>query len=555
MPDRRLTASLGLLAVAAIAVALRAGPLHLSPLPFNPDGIIHARNARTALAAGQLPLAQLGTDDLLFTAFLSSGADLTGVRPRYIAQPVMAVVGAVPCLLAVTYGARLARDRGWPARQATMAGLLAGGLLAVDGLYLHRSMPTDEQTLGLLFVPLLVVVAVRAFTGAWRWTVVAAIVLVALPATHNLDALLAALALTGLAALAVAGHLRVGTRRALGFGLAGWLLLVGYTYGMAWATPAEVIQSARLTDVPGLVLAWVLVLVLGLAWFVQTTRRTQYAVGVGAFGGMFGLLALNALVPVFPGTQTTPPAMLAGILPLLLLAVIAAWSTPRSLTSRTGIALAALFGGVLSLIGLALTAGLTPDYLNLAYRAQTFLHLPTMVLAGVGGVALLVRHRPRLDGRVRAVALGLMVLAAATSIPVAFGGLSLLSYKGVTTPAELHTSEFAADHVPQTWAADDHIGRLTSNLEDVVERREAGATTAPVAAWTRGGGPPPACPTVIQDSWSTVGAQLFPFPPAIIDADSLARFRTHNNVVYAAGTPDPLRLVTPTAGTDTCTTP
>lgn len=545
MTDRRQSA-LAIVAVFAVAVALRSGPLWQSPLPFNPDGIIHAVNAQATRTGGHFPLETLAPDDLLFTAFLAIVGTLTDIEPMLVAQPTIAVVGTVPCLLAAAVTRRIAARAGWDRRAGAFAAALAGALLAVQGIYLHRSMPVDEQTLGLLFVPLAVVaVALAIGQRDRRWAVVAGVFLIALPPTHNLDSIVAALALTALVGVAVTTGRRSLARRALGFAALAWLALSVYTIGVDRLTPATIIQSERITGVPGLFLAWILLVVIALPWFLGTRSRFQRGVGITVFGALFGVVFLNALFPVFPRGPETPPLVVVGVLPLLALAVVASWAVPTARSGSEGRALASLVGAVLILLGLSLTAALTPEYLNLAYRAQTFVHFPVMVAAAlgvVGGLARLGANR-----RLTAVLTALALIAAVASIPVAYSGLAALPYKGVTTPAEYQTSQFASERVEGTWAADNHVARLTWANEDDINGSSTGATTVPVYEWLVGGGPPPGCPTVVPESWSGVGAQLFPMSPAVLDSDARQSFAKRGNVVYAtAGTPDPLRLVVPT---------
>lgn len=70
-PCRRVQASAALVAVFAVAIALRAGPLHVSPLPFNPDGIVYSGHVRLARQAGRFPLFRMPVDDLHFTSLLT----------------------------------------------------------------------------------------------------------------------------------------------------------------------------------------------------------------------------------------------------------------------------------------------------------------------------------------------------------------------------------------------------------------------------------------------------------------------------------------------------
>jgi len=530
-------------AALAVAVALRTVPLYASPLPFNPDGIVHARWAATTVREGALPLADLATDDLHFPPLLAVVALVADVPPMRIAQPVSALVGAVAGLVGLALARRLAARRGWSRRETFAAATLAGGLLAVEGLYLHRSAPTDEQTVGLLLVPLAAVALGRAATTGRRawWAVVAAAGGTLAP-VHNLDGTVFALGLAVVAALAVA---RESGRRAMamvGVALAGGAVLAAWHAGLPRLTAVYVHQQDRLLDVPGLVLAWLVLVAVGGTWYVGRTARTQRAVGVGAAAVGFGLLALNAATTVFPGTPSTPPALLAALLPLALPVALAATRLPDATRpTAEGIALGAMMAGPLVLVGVSLTAGLSPVYLATAYRATTFLHLPVLVLAALGTVAVgrwLATGRNVRAGTALRVGLAVaIVCAAAVSSPIAFGGLSVLNYKGVTTTGELSASTFAADHAGE-WAGDDHLVRVAPP--------PGNGTTGPAYDWLRGGGPPPDCFVLGQRSWTTTGAQFYPAAPERLDAAAFGGWTTSRDVVYRGGAGDPVVGVAPT---------
>ena len=556
MGRRRRRLTLTLAAVLAIAIALRAGPLWQSPLPFNPDGIIHAVHAQSTVLAGELPLATIATDDLLFTAFIATLAEVTGLPPMLVAQPVIAVVGAVPVLVAAAVARRIAQYNGWRRSRILLVAILAGALLAVEGLYLHRSMPVDEQTLGLLFVPLVVLAgAIAVDTGERRWIAITGVLLLALPATHNLDSLVAAIALTGLASLAVASGRRTAASRAIVLGVVAWVTLVGYTALVAGLTPARVLQSDRLTSVPGLVLAWIVLLVIVLPWFLGTRSRTQRTLGVGVIASLCSLVFVNAVVPIFPGTGTTPPLLALGLFPLVGLALVACWAVPTASVGTEGRAMAALVAAVVALVGVALTATLTPEYKNLVYRAQTFVHLPILTGTALGVVGIAARRwrSPTSFRTGVSVLLAASLVAAAVSIPIAFSGLALIPYKGVTTPAEMETASFAETHVQGNWTGDNHVVRITWGQEDALNASRNEPTVGAVSDWIAGGGPPPNCPTVVQASWSTVGAQLFPRMPERLDRRERVAFTQSNHVVYAtAGTQDSLSIVVPRRSSSVC---
>jgi hypothetical protein len=571
--------------VVLIGVALRSLPLFASPLPFNPDGVLAAGWTRSALATGELPLATIAVDDLSFTAFLAILSDVTGVRPLFVAQPVIAVIGALPVLLAVTIGRRLGIAHGFDRRAARRAGLFGGMLLAVEGLYLHRSMPVEDQTLGLFVVPLGLIAIYRGYRLQSRpWYVAAGVLLVSVPPLHNLDTVVA---VTGLILLAVVAR-ATSSRRVtpLAVGAAGFAVVaVGYYLVTAALTPAEIVQSARLADFPGLFAAWIVLMGLLLAWVVRSDSRSQRGLILGVLGSWFLLLIANAVQSVFPGTPSTPPRLTYGLLPLILPVVLAAWVAPGwSDPEADGPVLWGLFGGVVVLVGFSLTAALTPEFVGTVYRTQTFLHFPIMASAGVGtvllvrrltgspvrrsfegldGIGNVIRHSPRSGstprersgtGRigptarrlVTVVVLALVVGSVVVSIPIAFGGLEVLPYKGVTTPTELSAAGFAATHANGSWAGDDHIVRIAPYHG--AKGSVVAGSRGPVYRWLHDGGEPPRCLTVGQRSWTTTGAQFYPAPPERLDRTQYDRTTARRHVVYATTSTDPIVATLPRKG-------
>jgi hypothetical protein len=216
----------------------------------------------------------------------------------------------------------------------------------------------------------------------------------------------------------------------------------------------------------------------------------------------------------------------------------------------------ALLVGPLALIAFSLTADLTPVYFDLVGRAQTFVHPAVMILAALAAVSVAERGRRRhiRSGKdddaysttggsrptLRTVIVPLVLVCALVSAPLAFAGLHAFAYQSTTTPAEFETANFAATHLAGSWASDGHLTRIASNYY----LSGTGGSTEPIYRWLRsGGGGPPGCPIVTQESWMTTGAQLMPAAPGQLGNDRYRELLTDRSVVYAAGTEDPLRVV------------
>lgn len=537
--------ALALALAAGVGVALRLWPLTQSPLPFNPDGIVYAGHVDAAIARESLPLGRLAVDELQFTAFLAVLELVTGNPARYVAQPAIAVVGVLPVVVLAAATRAVGGGRGGWARPASA---LAALLLAIEGLYLHRSMAVDEQTLGLFLVPLAAYSLARARQDR-RWLIALATVLLVLPATHNLDSVVLGLVLVATAVLALSRGATLAAVLALGGGtVAYWLYLVGFTLGVAEFTPARIVQSARLTDIPGLLAAWLVLASLAGAWFLNRRARTQRTVLFAVFGVWFALLGANAVVPIFPEMPATNPRILVGVSALVVPAAVAAYGVPVAARRDLGLPFVALVSAVGVFVGVSLTASLTPEYLNTIYRAQTFVHLPVLLFAALGVLALRERVGPARANPLVAVLCAALLVTAAASIPIAYGGLDVVPYEGVTTEAEFAASSFAVERVPGEWASDDHLTRITR-----YHHPNESYAVLPVYAWLTTGAGPPSCPVFSQRSWTTTGAQFYPKAPATAGESAYRALRDDRHVVYAAGGPDTLILSTPqSADTSGC---
>ena len=126
----------------------------------------------------------------------------------------------------------------------------------------------------------------------------------------------------------------------------------------------------------------------------------------------------------------------------------------------------ALLVAPLTFIGLSLTAGLSPLYISLIQRTQTFVHFGTVVITVLAAFVLHDRVQDRPQTLVTAVKIGLpitLILVTVITIPIAFVGLEALSYQGTTTEAEFSASTFAATTMAEPWTGDDHITRIERN--------------------------------------------------------------------------------------------
>lgn len=530
MTDRDARAPTGLrvaVAVVLLGIAVRLVPLYWSPYPATLDGFEYAALAERTLATGRLPLP-IAWDSVGFAAVVSVGSALTGLSPLWLAQPLAAVIGGCSCLVGVAVAHRVGTDLGWPAGRVRLAAALAGLGLAVEGLYVRRTGVPDEEVVGLLLVPLLALAVHLALERRHLgWGALAGLFALVFPPLHVLGTLVALLTVTAVAVV----HLTRGpSRRSAAAAVAGvagfWLYLFEYYRFARLVSYLELTYVDRILGAPGLLVAWLVLLVFGAGWALRTTDR-RAALGVLlVVGAWFGLLGANALRPVFPGTATTRPALLLLAVPLAVAVALAGHGLALSRRTPGGGLLLALLAGPVVLVWFALTAGLTADYFGTAIRAQTFAHVAVLTAAGIGAARI---GRPDAGAGWRpargAVVAGLLV-ALAVSAPLSVVALDTMSYPSVTTRAEFETAEFGATQF-DAWATDDPIQRV-ANLYHGARSVE----TEPVAAWVRDG-VAPTCPTAARRAWTTSGASLYPVPPGRIGAEAYREWVAERNRVYS----------------------
>lgn len=524
MTARTHTGALIGLTVLTVGIATRMIPWYWGPLPFNPDGFVFARAAEETAVAGRIVIDILGPHAYVFPTLLSELQLVTSVDGLTLTQPSIAIIGTIPGLFAVVFTRRLARVRGWPVRKTQLAALVGGLILVTEGLYLRRSAAVSYEVLGLV----LVAASAYAFHQALvsrrlSWVGLLLPLLLVLPITHHLSSMMAALTLT---AIAVAHLYRTGTLRVALYSLpAGGFWLYFGSYYIATQPP----YFADLATKPGLFVAWVLVLPFAVILFQNSRRRTLQIAFAAPIVIGFVILSLHVLTDVFPGTASTNTQLLVYLAPVAIIAGLAGWYSPLAMHARErGIVILGLFLGPVMFVGFAVTAGLDPVYTAFARRAQTFVHLPVMVMAAGAVAQLSWQLREAVGDWSTGVLPSAVVVLALLSLPFAFASPPVLPYESTTTPSEFETVTFLEQYADRTWTSDDHLTRIGRNYY--------GANASPGATydWLQGA-PPPDCPVAVRASWTTTGAQAFPDDPIQPAASVLASFEQTQQLIYASG--------------------
>lgn len=513
----------------------RAIPLWWSPLPATLDGWVYARLARETLSAGSVPLNGFRADAFGSTLLTTIVSAILEVTPLRLLQPLYALIGAVTVLLGFVFVRRLGREYNWSYHRIRAGSILAAFGLAVEGIFVRRTGVPDDDAITLLLIPIAVLLLYRYVdTGRHAWLGVLLPLLIVFPFIHTFSTFILGFSLLALSALlfsqdtehsrALTGGLIVG-----GF----WVYFTGY-YTLIGDTILFVPYVGRVTSHPGLFLGWLVVLVVGVVWYQQTTWRLRRMVAAVPLGLFFIVAIVNAQTTVFPATAQTPRIVVLSLVPLAVPAVYGAWASPL-LGERhtTGSVLLALFGAPVATVMFALTASLTPEFFATAMRAQTHFHLPVVVVGGVLCAHVVSTETTRVLGRSvslpasgRAILVGIFVIAVAGTLPVAHVNLDTGSAPSTSLESEFAAATFSSTYLPDGWTSSHTQVRIANSYYD-----GATGSVAPTRQWLRGG-PPPSQPVVAQHSWTTTGAHLFPLAPRTLPSEQFIQWQQQNNVVY-----------------------
>ncbi|SEP30304.1 hypothetical protein SAMN04487948_1395 [Halogranum amylolyticum] len=536
------------LVVFVVALALRLVPLLWSPLPATLDGFGYASLAHETVTQ-TLPLYRIGADEFVLTVGLAMVSEVIGMEPRTAVQPFAAMVGAAAPVVASTLAYVLGRELQWSRQRLRLVTALVGFSLAIQGLFLRRTGEPDEETVGLLLVPILAYVAHQMFvTRDQRWMGLTAIFIFVFPFLHNLSATVAVLTVTALVFLHVTKELSRDSIILGGSFVGGfWLWFWGY-FELAESAGLRISFSGLFRDHPGLLLAWIVVLIIGVVWFRGTSKQLQRATFLLSIGSWFVIVIVNVFTPIFPGTVPSPPLITLGLIMFLIPVILASRALPIVRVSDTGALVLSLVAAPIALTYYALTAELTPQHFVAVVRMQTFAHLSVFLLAGfaVTKYALPTTTVSRWRQALGGTAVSLFVITLLVTAPLGYVNLDTGSYPSTTMESEFQAATFATTHVNGTFASDHTISNIATDYAN-----SENATMAPTIEWLRGN-PRPRCAFVSQTSWTTTGAHLYPAGPETVTTARHSQLLATSNLVYTTGGHDPLYLTVPRSGSETC---
>ncbi len=516
----------------ALAVAFRYVPLTFSTLPFNVDGypLIWVSQQIGTTGSWQIGSGLNRYSELmpLYPLVWSAVAQLGGVDPLAAFQTIMPAVLATVVFPAYLLGVKATRS--------PVVGFVSGLFVAIFGSFLFLTSAAMKEALGLLVLP--TVVLLFAEREDPRKRALAAVGILLLPFLSQLEDFLV---LGMVAAIVVLAHSRASSRGTFSVRR----LLLDCATGPALAVPAYAyyalvampyLDNLVAPDAFALFLATVALLTALLvrlrraAWPEPGSRLLRPAGPILLVPLLaFAAILLNGRTELFAGVLRTQPGLEPVLLAAAALAAFAflGYQLVRRTTNRAGDVLFAMGVSPVALVLFAFLRGLDPLSQTLVYRSFDFVDYALAVLVGIGFAYAWRRLRPSKAARTALAAT--LVVALLATVPMAWSTQQVFGVNDVTTPQEFQAFSVLAALHPASVATDERLGYIASawfgmNASATLPYLLAGNRSASAFAYA-----------VVEDSWTTVGAQVHPQPNVVLASSALEAFLAANRVVYAAG--------------------
>jgi hypothetical protein len=538
-------------AIVIAAFAVRLVPYAASPYPYNVDGYPLVRGAERIIADGRWDRADTGSNleaynskMPLFSYVLAEFSMVLGMEPMDCIQLMTAVMGTVCVIIGFALAKKLTGS--------DVAALGCAAILALHGFFVYTTVAAWKEGLGILFL-LLTFLLFEGRTDP-RKRVLLALVLMLLPLTHHLTALVAyAFVFIGVCAESVtrwrADKLDWNwtAREASTLAApAAFAYLYFTSVNMEFFSDVNNANDAALLGSAiflGAVVAILLTMpAMSKPWFIFNTKpgvvsasllfdEKSLALLIG-----YGALLLNSRINLFPGTQFTSDALLVGVAPLIpifLLAIagfnILRYSKAQSKATLTAMALAPLF-----LLVFASAKAYDPASFFVTYRLLDYIDPFVAVAAGIGLAFLAAEVVKRLGkvswrGRGAAFALGsAFVILLASTTPLAYDWERVFDISSETKPQQFEAIKWARDSGIQQLSTDQWNSDIAGPYFEI-------SSDQYLPYYLRDGKGYGTVPMLLEDEWKTRGAQTFLSGRMPIRAANFDAAVAGGDLVYSAG--------------------
>lgn len=521
---------ISMLVIFFLAFIVRLTPLIWSPYPYNIDGLAEARMAGDIFERGDLSIPEDAgywgsyvVDMPSLDALIAMSAHVLGIEPLLLSQILIAVMGALSCVLVVLVVHHVTGSN--------RASLLAGIFLALFGTYVFCTASVWKEALGLTMMVL--IAGLFLLRRDLRMRIMMTIALLMMIFVHHHSAVITYLFFS----FAIAGDAYLSRRNSewswRNYADIGTMVTLWAVAGMYYRE-VELPYYEFLSPQQDLYLlmaiagAMLMLMLLTLSREGAGARHPYLKITAPVVG--VSLLFINYMTPIFPGVPGTEQAVFVFASAYLILLVPVWVSAENLLRTREHwrpMILALIFAP-LTMILFSFLRGLDLTSYTIAYRTFDFLDLAFAALFGMG-IALMIHQR--LSLRRTAPAIFLLVLLFTT--PLAFQTESLFDVHNHTYEYEVDALQEIHDlSANRTLNSDQRLGTSAKSLFNF-----SGGNDLAIRIET-GGGLDEYQWYLVKNGWTSVGAQQFPFGQTVLDNQVLADFLEEHNVFIVAGPSD-----------------
>lgn len=536
---------LAITALFIIALAVRYIPLLFSSLPFNIDGfplvrisedIIESGHWETEYPEGTSGFVTYNSKMPIMSLLISSFALIFGRTPMEVAQFVIPLMSSVAIIIIYAITFKITKNE--------LVSFFAGLALALNGFYVYLGAAVMKQTIGLVFLILTVYLFHERDDPKKR--ILAAALLLLLTLTHHLSAWMAFTMVSLLALTQNAIWYSKGSFSTRRFGmdiLSGPFLFVFTVLYYEGVNLSFFNRVSNLNDIALFASVFIIGFVLCVLFSLPKVRKKPRNVVfnktllVPLAGAAF--IIINAYDPIFEGTFRTPMELLRSLLPYILLLGI-------SLVGLNVIALrkneyrpfiSSLITAPFLIIIYGFLKGFDAFTFVLVYRSYDYIDFGVAICAGIGAGYLIkniVDFLTKKNRESRAVfplkaALSTTFIAIClTTVPLAYRGEEFYGIQDST-----YQNEFSA----MKWLSENDENYKVSSSERLSDIMAPyfDINSDQTLPWKLRYNRSIASNSILfmEDKWTSVGAQMTPMEPFIIEKPIFDRTMENNNLIYS----------------------
>ena len=516
-------------AVILVGFLLRSLSFQSSPLPYNIDGLSELRVSQAILSSHHLDFSALSSEaetyvsDLpvlgLLSAFLSSAL---GIEPTTSFQLLAAFLGAVTVSIFL-----LIFRQHWP---SSSRGAIASALsLALIGSFVFSAGCTWKETMGFVLVGL----ALYAFPlrASLPYRALMTFPLLLSPFTHHLVTVVLLVILTFAVIFDFSSKQKNRFLRSFSRNDA----LDSITVVGMWSLTAFYYTNIHLPYLDFLSPRTDLYLYIAVAFLMmmvavrvsvgrQPITRLPIELSVPVIGAL--IMVYSYYHPLFPGLPG-PTSLIAVPFLAYLILVVPAWDGAGIVLRTRGASknlLLAMIFGPLSLILFAFLRSNDATSQLIIYRTFDFLMPAFAILVGLG-FAFLVKDRRKLG----IVAGFSLVIICASTLPVAYNSQALFGVENQTYWFEYDAVNWFSEHNVSSYTSDQRLGETGWRLFDLDYGRGLPYDLSENLKLNKSSF------YVLEDQWSTKGAQEFPFGVVKVAQDTMNTTLLQYDVLYVGG--------------------